>query len=268
MGEQFSLTEAATCKTLAEFGLAQAAALSPDGRLVAVACADGQVHFQDALEHKARGKLALGTSRIRSLKFSPDGTRLLTCGEDGLVTIWDARPFRAPPAVVELQGAALDALWARLAGDDAGAGRNAVAQLAASPTSAVPFLRERLRPVPEADPRRVAALIRDLDSEDFDVREKATSELARLGETAAALLEAAARDSPAVEVRRRAGDLVRRLTWRFPLAGESLRLVRAVEVLERAGTAEARQLLAALAGGARGARLTREAAAAVERLAR
>jgi hypothetical protein len=48
---------------------------------------------------------------------------------------------------------------------------------------------------------------------------------------------------------------------------ELLRGVRAVEVLERAGTPEARQLLAALAGGAPGALLTREAAASLQRLA-
>jgi hypothetical protein len=52
------------------------------------------------------------------------------------------------------------------------------------------------------------------------------------------------------------------------LTAEPLRLVCAVEVLERAGTAEARQLLAALSAGAPGARLTNEAATALRRLDR
>jgi hypothetical protein len=49
---------------------------------------------------------------------------------------------------------------------------------------------------------------------------------------------------------------------------EEVRMVRAVEVLERADLPEARRLLVALAGGDTGARLTREAKAALERLDR
>jgi hypothetical protein len=47
-----------------------------------------------------------------------------------------------------------------------------------------------------------------------------------------------------------------------------LRSLRALEVLERAGTAEARQLIQRIAAGAAEARLTREAKASLERLAR
>jgi hypothetical protein len=49
---------------------------------------------------------------------------------------------------------------------------------------------------------------------------------------------------------------------------EPLRQLLAVEVLEHIGTAEACELLTKLAGGAPGARLTREAKAALERLKR
>jgi hypothetical protein len=49
-------------------------------------------------------------------------------------------------------------------------------------------------------------------------------------------------------------------------SGEQLRQVRAIEVLERIGTPEARALLESLTRGAAGARLTREAQAAVRRL--
>jgi hypothetical protein len=50
------------------------------------------------------------------------------------------------------------------------------------------------------------------------------------------------------------------------LSTEQLRLVRAVEVLERMGTPEARGLLRALAEGAPGTLPTREAQAALDRL--
>jgi hypothetical protein len=47
-----------------------------------------------------------------------------------------------------------------------------------------------------------------------------------------------------------------------------MRPVRAVELLELIGSADARQVLAELAGGAPSARLTREAQGAARRLAR
>jgi hypothetical protein len=52
------------------------------------------------------------------------------------------------------------------------------------------------------------------------------------------------------------------------LTGEELRRVRAVEVLEAVGTAEARDLLGVLAKGAPGAALTREARESLGRLER
>jgi len=52
------------------------------------------------------------------------------------------------------------------------------------------------------------------------------------------------------------------------LSPENLRTVRAVEVLERAGTAEARAVLKKLASGASGAVITVEARAALARLPR
>jgi hypothetical protein len=52
------------------------------------------------------------------------------------------------------------------------------------------------------------------------------------------------------------------------LSEELLQAMRAVELLERIGTLEARQVLEHLAKGVAGARLTEEAQASLERLAR
>ena len=54
------------------------------------------------------------------------------------------------------------------------------------------------------------------------------------------------------------------MSWAAAKARQPL---RAIEMLERIGTAEARQLLAVLAEGAPAARLTREAKLALDRLA-
>jgi hypothetical protein len=110
----------------------------------------------------------------------------------------------------------------------------------------------------------VGRLVEELNSGKFAVRDRAEAELGRLGEAAGPALRKALEGRPAEELRRRVLKLIERLEA-VPTA-ERLREVRAVEVLERIGTAEARGVLKGLAGGAPGARLTREAQAALERL--
>ena len=66
------------------------------------------------------------------------------------------------------------------------------------------FLRERLRLVPAVSPSRLTQLVAELDSERFDIREKAGRELVALGNVAESILNKAAREHPSPEVRRRA----------------------------------------------------------------
>ena len=68
------------------------------------------------------------------------------------------------------------------------------------------------------------------------------------------------------EARKRVDDLLQQLT-RKAMQPESIRDWRAVEVLEFIGTPAARRVLEKLAGGATEALLTREAKAALKRLA-
>jgi hypothetical protein len=70
-----------------------------------------------------------------------------------------------------------------------------------------------------------------------------------------------------LEVRRRI-ELLLEKHDRATLAPERVREVRALEILEQVGTPEARELLEKLTKGASEARLTREAKASVERLAK
>src|SRR5262249_43685453 len=118
----------------------------------------------------------------------------------------------------------------------------------------------RLRPVVAPDRKRLAGLLADLDSDDFDTRHKAYQELEKLGPTAEPTLRAALAGRPSLEVWRRIQSLLRRLE------GDQLRAARAVEGLEWVNTPEARRLLGTLARGAAGARLTAEATAALRRL--
>jgi hypothetical protein len=108
-------------------------------------------------------------------------------------------------------------------------------------------------------------LIRELDHMKYTQRERAMRDLEKLGAEVEEALEAVLRGKPTLEVRRRVEQVLGRVKWQG-LHPERARPVRAVEVLERIGTTEARQLLQALAGGAAADPLTEHARAALERL--
>jgi RNA polymerase sigma factor (sigma-70 family) len=251
---------------------------SPDGRLLA--SADGEpmtpqwkanpsqkIHLWDIVTGKELLQLDGHGSNVTSLAFSPDGKRLVSGLANGTVLIWDmaTRVKVSSPAAEGLQEKELELLWSDLAAQDAGKGQIAVWRLSRSPTASVPFIHSRIAPAEAVDKKRVAALIADLDNEQFVVREKASEALLRLEDQGTAELRATHARGQSPETKRRIETILAKLEG----AGspETWRLVRAVQSLEYAGTKEARQLLRRLAAGAPDARLTREAKASLKRLA-
>ena len=109
-------------------------------------------------------------------------------------------------------------------------------------------MKDRLKPIEPVDPRRIRRLVAALDSGEFAVRESATKELEQIGEQIDPLLREILGTKPSLEVRRRIEGLLARP--RFPIAGESLRGVRAIQVLEHLSTPEARKVLRRVATGA------------------
>jgi HEAT repeat protein len=143
----------------------------------------------------------------------------------------------------------------------------AVCYLIACPSQSLALLQERLRPAEAGTRERVAALLQDLDSDNFARREEAARALEQLGEAAEPALRRELSGPPALEVRRRAEGLLDTLERRPPRP-ERLRALRALQALEQIGTPEAVQLLAHLATGEPDALLTREAKASLQRLKR
>ena len=135
----------------------------------------------------------------------------------------------------------------------------------AAPSQSLPFLKARLQPVAPCDPRQVRQWIVNLDDNRYAVRRSAIEELEKLGELAKPALRQVLRGKPSVEVRRQALLLLDQLDGAV-LKPESIRTLRAMEVLERIGTPQARQVLEGLAHGAPGATVTQEAEAALKRL--
>jgi hypothetical protein len=240
---------------------------SPDGKTVASASNDRSVRLWDAATGKEICSLAANHSCFEGVAFSPDGRRLACANWDSTVLIWPVPTV--PREKRKLSDADLSQLWIDLGCDDAEKADRALWTLVAAPEQSVPFMKDKFPPV-RRDPKRaakLAALISDLDSDDFEVREKAGAELGKFGVMAESAMRKALESKPSLEAGRRIRALLEQLdNDRWP--GMSLQSWRAVAVLERIGGAEARKVLTALAEGDPDARLTQEAAAALDRLRR
>jgi HEAT repeat protein len=140
-----------------------------------------------------------------------------------------------------------------------------MAELARRPDEAEGLVKDKLAAGPGVKAEQLARLIAALDSDEFETRESASKELANLGGLAEAVLRKALDGKPSPEVRRRVEDLLGQLEGKAEDPQER-RLLRAIEVLERLGTPEARRLLDKLAKETTGARAAREAKASMERL--
>jgi HEAT repeat protein len=156
----------------------------------------------------------------------------------------------------------LGPLWEGLASKDPLQADLAVWRLAGAGSRAAVLVRDRLRLPPAPSSERVTVLIADLDSNDFDTRERASTELAEAIETAGPALRKKLAEGTSPEQRRRLEAL---LTDPAPTP-EQRRQLRAVRVLEATGVAESRVLLKSLAKGDERLALTRAAAAALGRL--
>src|SRR5262249_42995991 len=183
---------------------------------------------------------------------------------DTTALVWDTSALPAAPLLRDRADERSGDLWAALGSTDAAEAYRAGWTLTHRPAEAVALFRERLRTAVAADPDRLSRLWVDLDSDEFAVREKAARELEQLGELARVAMQKTLLQPPSLNVKQRLQQLLEKLNGP-DLAPEVLLGVRAVEVLERLQTPESRALLAKLAEGAEGVRLTEEARSATTR---
>jgi RNA polymerase sigma factor (sigma-70 family) len=242
-------------------------AFAPDGRVLAAAGADGVVHLWDLATARALGKFTGHRGAVGGLAFTPDGRKLISAGADTTALVWDAasllpkdtpKPADRPAGLqCSLTARRLDELWKDLAGSPATAYR-AMQELHTAPAQAVQLLRERVTAVEAVEAGQIERWITELDSPEFTVRERATAELDKHGDEALPAMQKSLAGQPAAEVRRRLTRLVDGVTA-GQMPAETLRCLRATEVLEGLDAAATRQVLEKLSRGAPEARLTREA---------
>ncbi len=215
-------------------------------------------------QRAARSGLAAMT-----LALTIDGRQITTSEPDGTLLVWDLSPAfekdRFRPAVPDSERIA--SWWTDLASSDPAVAYAAIWNLTDAPDEALACLRKQLKPAVDADFARVRKLIKDLDDDRFEVRESASRELEKLGAGIQPAVRQALEGRPTPEVRRRLEALVQ-TPASVSRSPELLRRLRAISVLERIASKDARQLLTTLGGGVSHAPETLAAKSALERLGR
>jgi WD40 repeat protein len=250
-------------------------AFSPDGRLLIASGRDAlhvwEVNTGRRLLHlPGEGRLLTPGPELFAtcLAIAADGRSAATGHEDGTVLIWDltaAWRRLAERPLADLTAEKLDTCWPDLLKDDPRIAYAAMDRLIAAPAKTLPFLRKHLRPV-TIDSQWWADRLADLDSSDFATREKASRDLTAIAEVVEPRLRQAMGKGASLELRWRLQAIVEASHSLVPSA-EAVRRLRAVAVLERLATAEARALLQELATGEPAARLTVAAKSALARMA-
>jgi WD40 repeat protein len=239
-----------------------AVTFSPDGRTLATGSEDATVRLWEVRTGAERHRFTGDARTIDSIAFAPDGHTLAAVSLDAPVYIWDLLGLAQPPRPVTPTD--LELAWENLASSDAKVAFQAICRLVALRGVAVDLLlKRRLTPAALVESKSIQDLIGQLDSPRFADRQKAVNELEKLGDRAATELRTTFKKQPTAEVRQALQRLLDRIDAGTP---ETLRAIRAVEVLEHIATPAAREHLKTLAGGQPGAEPTVAAAAALERL--
>jgi WD40 repeat protein len=246
------------------------AAFSPDGRMVAsdapyAFTTTNPVHVWETRTGLLRLKLDGHRGHVHDFAFSPDGKRLATGGADTTVLLWDiatAKPSAERKG--RLTEPELEKLWRDLGSKDGAAAYQAILKLAAS-GQAPGYFKKCVQPVTAQYVQRfIEQLADDLRAYRLQAREELTS----LGKATTVALTAALADKKLPpEVATAARQLLAESRKAQPLTlwPRHLDQLRAVEVLERDGSTEARAFLRHLAAGLPEAELTQEATVALNR---
>jgi hypothetical protein len=263
-----SLWEIATGRKVDYFEAAgQMAAFAPDSRLlVTYALAEQKVRLWDVQTGKEHPGWSALKEPITSLAFAVDGKSILAGQAGGPPLRWDIRDIGHMPRQERLTLKELESLWNDLGDDSTVKARSAVQSMAETPEQTLPFLQQSLKPVTADDLRLIPQWITDLDSNRFAVRHDAMDELERLVELAEHDLRRLLAGKPSLEMQQRMENLLEMCKGpvRSPVR---LRILRGIEVLEHCQQPAAQQFLKKLSEGKTDALTTREAAAALERVA-
>lgn len=248
-------------------GVVNSLAWSPNGRCLASGGFDKTVRLWEFVNGQPIAVWTGHLGEVTSVAFHPNARQVLSGSRDTTALAWDATCLGQGgklPTELPYDDKTLDGIWKELAMDNNPVGNKAMWQLAAVKDHAK-YLGNK---VFLADPNKIKQYIRDLDSDNFRDREKATKALASYERWIEGVLKSTLENPPSEEVRQRVEKLLLRLISKdaITLQQERLRLRRAIEAIEQANTPAGRELLQKLAEGAAEEDLRLMAAGAVVRL--
>jgi hypothetical protein len=240
---------------------------SVDSKTLISAGGQNVIHVWETATSQERCRFQSPIGGEVCVAVSPNGRYLASSGVDTTVLLWDLTGLGTlPPAGEKFQPAELDKLWQDLESPSAQDAYRAIWRLATDGAASAAYARGKLKPAAATDPDRIAKLLSDVDHPSREVRERVSRELESLHERAVPYLrKELVQRSPSLEYRRRLERILERAS---EMTSTQLRELRAIEMLERSNTPEARSVLQSLAQGAPEARLTQEAKTALERSVR
>lgn len=228
------------------------------------------IELYEVASGQKRGELK-GHEAIADLQFSPDTQVLASSSDDGTILIWDMnRPLHPVKRAERLSEKELADCWQTLLQKDAVKGDGAIWKMVYAAQDTVPFLKKKLQPAVMPETWQVRKLIAELGSVEYKTRVQAEAELIAYRDLVLAELEKSLKEGHPLETQRRLEGITQKARSAARLFGsdEAMRQWRALEILERIGTPEAREVIAALAKGVPGARLTQAAQMVVGRLSK
>jgi dipeptidyl aminopeptidase/acylaminoacyl peptidase len=247
---------------------------APDGRSFAIVRQrgrpegiDSRIEIWETASRTLRREFTGHKASVNALAFSPDGSTLASGSNDATTLLWELWAAADPKAPVKLEAKELGQLWDTLNSGSGDTAWQAQLRLALATQDSVTFLREHLQAAgggeaPSKD--QIAKWIRELDDDDVDTREKAGTRLLEAGKAAKEALTKALEGNPSAEASQRIEQVLDRLTDRDE-AATILRPLRALEVLERIGTPEAKEIVKKLADGKADATLSIAATESLKR---
>ena len=208
---------------------------SSDGRMLATGSDDAAVRLWEVASGRERQSFQGHQSAILAVSFSPDD-RLARLSQHGLDRpgLGSDRPI--PRGAISASSSIreeLERCWVDLADADAVRPYRSIVALEGSPKEAIAMLTERFAPVKAIEPKHVAPLLAALDSDQFSERDKAMSELEKMGLAVEPVLRETLNTKPSLEIRRRIEAVLDKLA-----GGPRLRFLRVLEVLEHIATTE------------------------------
>lgn len=249
-----------------EEGAGTALAFSPAGLRLAVARGNRPIDLRRAADGQVIESLGGNDTAPLSIAFAPTGDALAAGCEDGLIFIWGlgVRGLTPTSAGPEISEEALRDAWQRLAERDALRAQQALWILGADPDRSLAFIEKNLRIPSKPAPEVVRRWLRELDADEFEVRERAASELGQFVWEFEGLLKQTRDSTTSPEVRFRIKSILE--AKRLPIKGSpdmTLRHLRCVRLLRRLPGQRSEALLKKLAVNAPSPMVKKAAAAAL-----